>query len=92
MVETSLETARRVWPGDWFGTDAHVTRGLLVDQRGGYLMFVQAVNYGGYWEIRLGVRGWDVWNVRGDLASVLAAARDHVQSLARAFAASAGVA
>lgn len=91
MTETPLETAHRVWPGEWVGTDAHVTRGLLVDDRGGYLMFIQAIDHNDHWCVQLGMRGWSVWNAKGDLASVLAAARDHVQTLARAFAASVGV-
>lgn len=81
MVETPLETARRVWPGEW-----RVTKfGFL--QRPGLWMVVGGINLRVYrfssreWVAEACLTGLFQVAARGeDLAAVLSSARDKIRA------------
>ena len=83
--ETSLETAQRIWPGQWTG------RGVLIRKLADGMDVRLCRLGGGNWVAVLAIYGGGPTLGSGSLATTLTTARDRVQALARAFATSAGL-
>ena len=90
--ETAVETARRLWPGEWVGGGYVLARVML--RRDGTeesLLHVIIERHRKQWRGRVSVRGRAVWSKDDAIDIVITAARDEVQSMARDFARAAGL-
>lgn len=92
MDETPLETAQRIWPGAWKECGSTIRRRIF--PLGSTLpLSVTILDLHGEagWYGELSYPGTGRRLAEGPLEYVITTARDKVQSMARAFAASAGV-
>lgn len=92
MPETPLETAQRLWPGEWEGSSSAGALYRRLWREDGLRIEAIFLNDGGVWDGYLRVNLEALHPQRAtDLDDVLITIRNRVQSMARDFARAAGL-